>query len=112
MGGILVAIKCLDEGVDIPTVDHALILASSRNPREFIQRRGRVLRVAAGKNFAEIHDALVVPPNNGGSPTSAEPDDQGIDDTAILLGEIARAIHFAEDAANSTVAFELRRLAR
>src|SRR5690606_21440300 len=60
-GGILVSIKCLDEGVDIPTVDHALILASSQNPRQFIQRRGRVLRTAPGKTLAIIHDALVVP---------------------------------------------------
>lgn len=44
-GGILVSIKCLDEGVDIPKVSHALILASSQNPRQFIQRRGRVLRI-------------------------------------------------------------------
>ena len=43
-GGILLSIRCLDEGVDIPSVSHALILASSQNPREFIQRRGRVLR--------------------------------------------------------------------
>ena len=43
-GGILVSIRCLDEGVDIPEVSHALILASSRNDREFVQRRGRVLR--------------------------------------------------------------------
>ena len=48
-GGIIVAIRCLDEGVDLPSLDHALILASSANPREFIQRRGRVLRRAPGK---------------------------------------------------------------
>jgi superfamily II DNA or RNA helicase len=48
-GGVLVAIKCLDEGVNLPTVNRALILASSANPREFIQRRGRVLRAAPGK---------------------------------------------------------------
>jgi superfamily II DNA or RNA helicase len=102
VGGILVAIKCLDEGVDIPAVDHALILASSKNPREFIQRRGRVLRVAPGKFFAEIHDALVVPP--AGDP---EPDD-----VAILRGEIARSMQFAQNAANDAVMFQLRRLAR
>ena len=43
-GGVLVSIKCLDEGIDIPATTHALILASSKNPREFIQRRGRILR--------------------------------------------------------------------
>ena len=48
-GGVIVSIRCLDEGVDIPVATHALILASSRNPREFIQRRGRVLRKAPGQ---------------------------------------------------------------
>ena len=41
-GGILLSIKCLDEGVDIPKISHAIIAASSQNPRQFIQRRGRV----------------------------------------------------------------------
>src|SRR5262249_20838419 len=58
-GGIVVSIRCLDEGVDIPSVTHALILASSKNPREYIQRRGRVLRRADGKSMAHIHDVLV-----------------------------------------------------
>jgi len=57
----LVAIRCLDEGVDIPDVKRAFILSSSSNPKEFIQRRGRVLRKADGKEFAEIYDFLVVP---------------------------------------------------
>ena len=60
-GGVLVAIRCLDEGVNLPALDRALILASSSNPREFIQRRGRVLRRAPGKYRAVIHDAMVVP---------------------------------------------------
>ena len=60
-GGILVSIHCLDEGVDIPAVTHALILASSKNPREFIQRRGRVLRKTKGKNISYVHDLLVLP---------------------------------------------------
>lgn len=57
----LVAIRCLDEGVDIPDVKRAFILSSSSNPKEFIQRRGRVLRKAKNKEFAEIYDFLVVP---------------------------------------------------
>src|SRR5699024_7237764 len=51
-GGVIVSIKCLDEGVDIPSTTHALILASSKNPREFIQRRGRILRRSSGKNLS------------------------------------------------------------
>lgn len=57
----LVAIRCLDEGVDIPDIKRAFILSSSSNPKEFIQRRGRVLRKAKNKEFAEIYDFLVVP---------------------------------------------------
>ena len=59
----LVAIKCLDEGVDIPSVERAFILSSSSNPKEFIQRRGRVLRQSkeTGKRFAYIYDFIVIP---------------------------------------------------
>mgnify|MGYP001470334530 CR=1 FL=1 len=53
-GGILLSIKCLDEGVDIPAADHALILASSSNKREYIQRRGRVLRVDKNNIFNKL----------------------------------------------------------
>ena len=58
----LVAMRCLDEGVDVPSTQTAYILASSSNPKEFIQRRGRILRKAVGKERAEIHDLIAVPP--------------------------------------------------
>src|SRR2546423_189969 len=58
----LVAMKCLDEGVDVPSTRTAYILASSSNPREFIQRRGRILRKSEGKEFSVIHDLIAVPP--------------------------------------------------
>ena len=58
----LVAMKCLDEGVDVPSTRTAYILASSSNPKEFIQRRGRILRLSPGKEHAEIHDLIAVPP--------------------------------------------------
>ena len=58
----LVAIRCLDEGVDIPETRRAFILASSTNPRQFIQRRGRILRLAPDKDLAEIFDFIVEPP--------------------------------------------------
>lgn len=63
----LVAIKCLDEGVDIPAVRRAFIMSSSSNPKEFIQRRGRVLRRAEGKDYAEIYDFIVVPKEDDSS---------------------------------------------
>ncbi|MFC2947978.1 DEAD/DEAH box helicase family protein [Virgibacillus sediminis] len=59
----LVAIKCLDEGIDVPATKHAYLIASSGNPKEFIQRRGRVLRKHTGKDSATIFDFIVVPPD-------------------------------------------------
>ncbi|WP_413486926.1 DEAD/DEAH box helicase family protein [Carnobacterium maltaromaticum] len=58
---ILVAIKCLDEGVDIPSTKKAYFLASTSNPREFIQRRGRILRRSENKNIAYVYDFIVLP---------------------------------------------------
>lgn len=58
---VLVAIKCLDEGVNIPSIKTAFILASTRNPKEYIQRRGRVLRKFKGKDYAEIYDFITLP---------------------------------------------------
>jgi superfamily II DNA or RNA helicase len=59
---VLVAIRCLDEGVDVPATRAAFLLASSTNPRQFIQRRGRVLRRSPGKRRADIYDFFVAPP--------------------------------------------------
>ena len=59
----IVAIKCLDEGVNIPNIKTAFILASSTNEKEYIQRRGRVLRLAKGKDFARIYDFVTLPRN-------------------------------------------------
>lgn len=58
---VLVAIKCLDEGVNIPAIKTAFILASTTNPKEYIQRRGRVLRKYPGKEFAIIYDFITLP---------------------------------------------------
>lgn len=58
---VLVAIKCLDEGVNIPAIKIAFILASTTNPKEYIQRRGRVLRKYPGKEFAIIYDFITLP---------------------------------------------------
>ena len=58
---VVVAIKCLDEGVNIPSIKTAFILASSTNPREYIQRRGRVLRKFEGKKYSYIYDFVTLP---------------------------------------------------
>ena len=100
-GGILVSIRCLDEGVDIPTISHALILASSQNPRQFIQRRGRVLRRSQDKDVAVIHDAIVVP-------LDAE---QETDQMGLLKAELLRSIEFSEHALNRSGSAELRAIA-
>lgn len=102
-GGVAIAIKCLDEGVDVPSITHALILASSKNPREFVQRRGRVLRRAEGKALAYIHDAIVLPPlDNDADGTNAD---------VMIAGELARAIEFASFAANPAAGADLERFA-
>lgn len=57
----LLAMKCLDEGVDVPRTEYAIFCASTGNPRQFIQRRGRVLRTHEEKRFAKIYDLIVSP---------------------------------------------------
>jgi superfamily II DNA or RNA helicase len=57
----IIAIKCLDEGVDVPATRRAFILSSTTNEKQFIQRRGRVLRKSKGKDYAEIYDFITLP---------------------------------------------------
>ena len=57
----LVAIRCLDEGINIPSIKSALILSSNDNYREFVQRRGRILRNDKNKEYATIYDIIVLP---------------------------------------------------
>jgi superfamily II DNA or RNA helicase len=59
---VLVAMKCLDEGVDVPPARTAILMASSGNPREYIQRIGRVIRRHPGKHLATIYDLVALPP--------------------------------------------------
>lgn len=60
----LVAIRCLDEGINIPSIKSALILSSNDDYREFVQRRGRILRKFTGKKSADIYDVIVLPSTN------------------------------------------------
>jgi DNA phosphorothioation system restriction enzyme len=92
----LVAIRCLDEGVDIPETRRAFILASSSNLRQFIQRRGRLLRTSPGKNLAEIFDLVVEPPAE-----LTRRDSPYYSLTRRLFGkELRRVIEFASLAVN------------
>ena len=101
-GGVLISIKCLDEGVDIPSTTHALILASSQNPREFIQRRGRILRRSDGKLFAHLFDAITLPV------ISEDECDQGL---SIISAELSRAIQFGTGAENPACVTDLKNIA-
>jgi len=62
---VLVAIKCLDEGVDVPSTQTAILMCSTGNPKEYIQRRGRVLRRFPGKEKAIIYDFIIIPDLGG-----------------------------------------------
>ncbi len=86
-GGLLIAMKCLDEGVNIPCISHGMVLSSTTNPREFIQRRGRMLRKSPGKEIAHIFDAFALP-------------DKYAENTGFLLSEILRAKELAEESEN------------
>lgn len=100
-GGILVSIRCLDEGVDIPRVDHALILASSQNPRQYIQRRGRVLRHAITKDIARLHDVLVCVDSVERQPSQ----------TQLVKTELNRALEFAESSVGRAAISKLELMA-
>lgn len=95
----IVAIRCLDEGVDIPMIANAVILASSTNPRQFIQRRGRILRPFPGKKEANIFDMIVMPP--------AMERDIWLIERSLLKRELARLVEFAFLAKNSHLAYRM-----
>jgi superfamily II DNA or RNA helicase len=96
---VLVAIKCLDEGVDVPSTRTAFFMASTTNPREFVQRRGRILRLSPGKKRATVFDFVV-------TPGSGTPDDIA---RLLLRRELPRFVECAAAASNE---FEARSLIR
>jgi len=94
----LVAMKCLDEGVDVPAAKMAVIMASSGNPREYIQRIGRVLRRAEGKTEAVVFDIIVVPNRAVLPPILRAAEEK------ILGKELFRCAEIANNALNSSEA--------
>lgn len=88
---VLLSMKCLDEGVDIPRAENAIFLSSTGNPRQFIQRRGRVLRSHQDKQLAQIWDMVVLPP--------WDDSDSNIERN-LFLGEVKRIVNFAALADN------------
>jgi superfamily II DNA or RNA helicase len=98
---VLVAMRCLDEGVDIPDARIAYLLASSSNPRQFIQRRGRILRRAEGKDMAEILDYIAVP--MAGTPVNFDVERR------LLARELERVNEFGKLAENYEATLEALR---
>lgn len=90
---VLVGIKCLDEGIDIPNARIAILMASSTNPREFVQRVGRVIRQAPNKEPSIIYDFIVLPSGTAG--------------IGLLEKEGRRAQHIAKNAINYSEVVDL-----
>ncbi len=84
--------KCLDEGVDVPQAKNAIFCASTGNPRQYIQRRGRILRRCKGKREAIIYDLLVDPGSMGTEDIEIE--------RRLVEGELRRVFEFASLAEN------------
>ncbi len=89
---VLLSMKCLDEGVDIPRAEHAIFCSSTGNPRQFVQRRGRVLRKSIGKEKAKIWDMIVIPPESE--------EESKIVERNLFLSEVKRVVNFAALADN------------
>ncbi len=99
---VVTAIKCLDEGVNIPGIKTAFIMSSSRNPKEFVQRRGRLLRKSDNKKKAVIYDFITLPRElDNVIPKDIE------EDKTIIVGEVARMVEFGRLADNPEVADNL-----
>ena len=95
---VLTSMKCLDEGVDVPRSELAIFCASTGNPRQFIQRRGRILRLHKDKYMAEIHDLVVAPEINSTSECF-------IMERSLLATELKRVKDFAEMSENADFAY-------
>jgi superfamily II DNA or RNA helicase len=90
---VLASMKCLDEGVDIPRTELAVFCASTGNPRQFIQRRGRVLRTHGDKHLATIHDLIVVP--FSATTRNSVNNDTFSMERSLVRKELERVAHFA-----------------
>ena len=92
---VLTSMKCLDEGVDVPRSEMAIFCASTGNPRQFIQRRGRILRTHKDKKYAIIHDLVVAPKIDYASPSYKM-------ERSLLNNEMKRVREFADLSENSS----------
>lgn len=92
---VLTSMKCLDEGVDVPRAELAIFCASTGNPRQFVQRRGRILRQHTDKQFAFIHDLVVIPEVGHGFDSYAM-------ERSMLKKELERVNNFASLSENNS----------
>jgi len=96
---VLTSMKCLDEGIDVPRSELSIFCSSTGNPRQFIQRRGRVLRLHKDKIHATIHDLVVVP-------------EFGVDESNykmernLVMKELERVIDFSNLSMNKNDTYE------
>jgi len=95
---VLTSMKCLDEGVDVPRSELAIFCASTGNPRQFIQRRGRILRNHPDKHHAEIHDLVVAPVVNASEECFSM-------EQSLLRSELKRVRDFATMSENADFAY-------
>ncbi|MEX2478578.1 MAG: DEAD/DEAH box helicase family protein [Gracilimonas sp.] len=86
---VIASMKCLDEGVDIPRAEHAIFCSSTGNPRQFIQRRGRILRTHKDKTKATIHDLIVIPDFQERNSETFETEKR------LVKNELERVMYFA-----------------
>ena len=96
----LIAIKCLDEGIDIPSANTGILMASSTNPREYVQRIGRIIRQGKNKSFAHLYDMCV------GKINTLDDDEQALENK-IKQKEIIRLTEIAENAINAMEATQI-----
>ena len=94
---VLLAMKILDEGVDIPATKNAIFCASTGNPRQYIQRRGRVLRKSQNKSYANIYDIIVAPQDNYINSLSPDLKEMEIRIFRNELNRVANFIYAAEN---------------
>ena len=97
---VLTSMKCLDEGVDVPRAELAIFCSSTGNPRQFVQRRGRILRQHPDKQYAYIHDLVVIPEINPDSETYNM-------ERSMLKKELERVNNFSTLSENSSYTIDV-----
>lgn len=97
---VLTSMKCLDEGIDVPRSELAIFCSSTGNPRQFIQRRGRILRKHKDKTYAYIHDLVVIPDNTFSEDTYQM-------ERGLIKKELERVVNFSNLADNKSFTYDV-----